>query len=204
MTTMPGLVPNFPAALRMDGRSFLVLGAGHGLGRQVAHALRQFGAAIFCCDRDADAAEQVAFEVSGTPLRGPAASAAQLRELLASLTQQGLTMHGVIDLLEDGHQRACAERARAAGQHCAQQGSGTLVLIANGGNLAAVEGRFAAVVTEFAQEFADDGVRVNGVVPASLAESEAAGIVAFLCSDLGQPLSGQVLVASAVGAETAV
>jgi NAD(P)-dependent dehydrogenase (short-subunit alcohol dehydrogenase family) len=204
MTDMSVIVPNFPAAMRLDGRSFLILGVGPGLGRQVAHALRQFGATIFCCGHDAEVAEQLAFEVGGTQLRGPAASAAQLRDLLTDLTRQGLSMDGVVELLDHGRHEGCAERARAAGHHCAQQGAGSLVLIAGGGDLAAVEGRFAAVVTELAQEFADEGVRVNGVVPASLAESEAAGIVAFLCSNLAQPLSGQVLLANSVGAETAV
>jgi|GEM_PF-2416014 len=195
------LVPNFPAAMRLEGRTFLVLGTGLGLGRHIAHALRQFGAAIFCCDSEAAAAEQVAFEVSGTPLHAQATSALQLQELLGAMTRNGTTLDGVIDLLDGARAAACAERARAASQHCAQQGGGTVLLVARGGNLAAAEGSFAAVVAELAQEYADDGVRVNGLVPAAPSETGAAGLVAFLSGELGRSVSGQVLLAGATDTE---
>jgi 3-oxoacyl-[acyl-carrier protein] reductase len=55
MTTAPtGLdtsaVPDYAARMRLDGRSFLVGGAGFGMGRQAAHALAQAGARVTCVD----------------------------------------------------------------------------------------------------------------------------------------------------------
>ena len=37
-------IPDYPAQLRLDGRRFVVLGAGQGIGRQTAHALAAVGA----------------------------------------------------------------------------------------------------------------------------------------------------------------
>jgi hypothetical protein len=198
------LIPDFNAALRLDGRVFMVLGAGQGVGRQIAHALRQFGAKTYCCDADAAAAEQVAFEVSGTPLHANDASASQLRATLASLARQEIILDGVVDLLDSGTLKTCAARGRAAGQHCAQQGAGAIVIVALGGDITMVEGRFAATVADLAQEFAEDGVSVNGVVPASQAAPTLAGIAAFLCSDVGRTISGQVLLAHGAGVKEVV
>lgn len=60
-------VPAYPGLLRLDGRRFLVAGAGQGIGRQTAHALASAGARVVCLDADADAAEHVAREVDGVP-----------------------------------------------------------------------------------------------------------------------------------------
>ena len=38
-------VPEYPGLLRLDGRRFVVLGAGQGIGRQASHALASVGAA---------------------------------------------------------------------------------------------------------------------------------------------------------------
>jgi NAD(P)-dependent dehydrogenase (short-subunit alcohol dehydrogenase family) len=43
----------------------LVFGAGQGIGRQIAHALRQAGAQVVCIDRNEEAAWRVAQEVDG-------------------------------------------------------------------------------------------------------------------------------------------
>lgn len=57
-------IPDYLARLRVDGRKFVVAGAGMGMGRQTAHALAQAGAAhIVCVDVDADRAAEVAAEV---------------------------------------------------------------------------------------------------------------------------------------------
>jgi NAD(P)-dependent dehydrogenase (short-subunit alcohol dehydrogenase family) len=58
-------VPDYLAALRLDGRGMLVFGAGQGIGRQAAHALRQAGAHVVCIDKNEAAARQVADEVHG-------------------------------------------------------------------------------------------------------------------------------------------
>ena len=60
-------VPDYLARLRVDGRSFVVAGAGMGMGRQTAHALTQAGAAhVVCVDVDGDRAAEVAAEINAT------------------------------------------------------------------------------------------------------------------------------------------
>jgi 3-oxoacyl-[acyl-carrier protein] reductase len=44
-------VPDYQRWLRLDGKRFVVLGAGQGMGRQVSHALAQVGARVFCVDK---------------------------------------------------------------------------------------------------------------------------------------------------------
>ena len=52
-------VPEYPGLLRLDGRRFVVLGAGQGIGRQASHALAMLpvapwlrGVALHKVDRD--------------------------------------------------------------------------------------------------------------------------------------------------------
>src|SRR4029077_3945693 len=65
-------VPDYPGLLRLDGRRFVVLGAGQGIGRQASHALPSVGARLACVDQDADLAADIATEVDATPLSGNA------------------------------------------------------------------------------------------------------------------------------------
>ena len=58
-------VPDYANLLRLDGRGFVVMGAGQGMGRQTAHALSQQGARVVCVDIEADRAEAVAAEIGG-------------------------------------------------------------------------------------------------------------------------------------------
>lgn len=57
-------VPDYPSMLRLDGRRYVVAGAGQGIGRQTAHSLAQAGAEkILCVDIDVDRARAVAEEI---------------------------------------------------------------------------------------------------------------------------------------------
>jgi len=64
----PTAVPRFADWLRLDGRGFVLLGAGQGIGEQCAHALAQGGASVLCVDHDAQRAEAVARAVGGRAL----------------------------------------------------------------------------------------------------------------------------------------
>src|SRR6476619_3787753 len=52
-------VPDYQAMLRLDGRRFVLIGAGQGIGRQAAHALSGAGARVFCVDVDDGVADIV-------------------------------------------------------------------------------------------------------------------------------------------------
>lgn len=93
-------IPDYLARLRVDGRNFVVAGAGMGMGRQTAHALAQAGAAhIVCVDVDADRAAEVAVEV------GPQAISwvgdVTTREGAARLAAEAEAAMGSIDGLVD-------------------------------------------------------------------------------------------------------
>ncbi len=63
---------------RLDGRSAAVIGAGSGIGREIARGLAASGAGVVCADRDTEAAERTAYlcrEQAGTG----AGSAASVR-----------------------------------------------------------------------------------------------------------------------------
>ena len=45
-------VPDYAGMLRLDGRKYVVIGAGQGMGRQAAHALAANGAQVHCVDVD--------------------------------------------------------------------------------------------------------------------------------------------------------
>src|SRR5260370_13819091 len=66
-------VPDYPNLARLDGRRFVVVGAGQGIGRQSAHALTSAGARVACVDVDAERAHEVAAELGGVPVVGDAA-----------------------------------------------------------------------------------------------------------------------------------
>src|SRR5687768_7667340 len=60
-------VPDYQGQLRLDGKRYVVAGAGQGIGRQTTHALAAAGASVLCIDYDKAAADHVASEVGGVP-----------------------------------------------------------------------------------------------------------------------------------------
>src|ERR1700749_2459731 len=60
-------VPDYLRQLRLDGRNFVVLGAGQGIGEATTHALAQAGARVLCVDREEQLAVRIAQAVKGGP-----------------------------------------------------------------------------------------------------------------------------------------
>lgn len=75
--------------LDFNGRAFVVLGAGQGIGAEACHALAQAGARLACVDSDADRAAAIAAAVDGRPfvidVTDRAAMQALLRDAAAAL-----------------------------------------------------------------------------------------------------------------------
>ena len=78
-------IPDYLSMLRLDGRNYVVAGAGVGMGRHSTHALAQAGAAkIICVDVDAGRADEIADEV-GRDVAIPWAGDVTKREGAAAL-----------------------------------------------------------------------------------------------------------------------
>jgi NAD(P)-dependent dehydrogenase (short-subunit alcohol dehydrogenase family) len=92
-------VPNYTGLLRLDGRGFVVIGAGQGIGRQTAHALATAGARTLCVDVDADLAAEVATEVGGVPWVGDATSRDDVSRLFADAGAALGRINGVVDIV---------------------------------------------------------------------------------------------------------
>ena len=89
---------NNPASL--EGRGFIVLGAGQGIGRQTSHALAQAGARVFCVDRDAELASAIAEEVKGFAFVADVTSRADMERAFAEASSRfGDTPRGLVDIV---------------------------------------------------------------------------------------------------------
>jgi len=92
-------VPDYPGLLRLDGRGFVVAGAGQGIGRQTAHALAQAGARVLCIDNVEEAARQVASEVDGVPCVADMREREDVERALGQAQQSFGRLDGIVDIV---------------------------------------------------------------------------------------------------------
>jgi NAD(P)-dependent dehydrogenase (short-subunit alcohol dehydrogenase family) len=95
--TLP--VPRYAELLRMDGKVFIVIGAGQGIGRQVAHAFAQQGGRVVCVGRSAAMTHAVAAEVGGTAKLGDANWRADVERIVGETMQELGRLDGVVDTI---------------------------------------------------------------------------------------------------------
>jgi NAD(P)-dependent dehydrogenase (short-subunit alcohol dehydrogenase family) len=88
---------DYPGRLRLDGKVFVVVGAGQGIGLQAAEALSAVGARVVCVDNDADRAAAAAKRVGGTPAVGDASD----RDDVQRMVREAVDRHGALDGLVD-------------------------------------------------------------------------------------------------------
>lgn len=184
-------VTDVQARFRLDGRRYVVLGGGRGMGRHTSHSLSQLGAQVVVIDSDAERAEAVAAEI------GDAATArvvdATSDAEMAALAESVGDVDGVIDvigiaryesLLEVSEQDWMWEHdivlrhawlaVRHFGRRLARQGHGSLTFVASVSGLSSAPGHGAygvfkaglvSLVRTAAVELGPNGVRVNAVAP---------------------------------------
>src|SRR5262245_24465425 len=92
-------VPDYPALLRLDGRGFVVVGAGRGIGRQTAHALAAAGGRVVCADLESERARAVAAEVGGTPWCGDVRARDAVERMIAGAGTTLGRIDGVVDVV---------------------------------------------------------------------------------------------------------
>jgi NAD(P)-dependent dehydrogenase (short-subunit alcohol dehydrogenase family) len=95
-------VPDYLKLFRLDGKVFVVLGAGQGMGRQTAHALSQAGAKVFCVGRSLEATERVANEVNGIALLADATQRADMQRLFDQVAATSGRLDGIVDIIAMG------------------------------------------------------------------------------------------------------
>jgi NAD(P)-dependent dehydrogenase (short-subunit alcohol dehydrogenase family) len=186
-------VPDYPALVRLDGRAFVVLGAGQGIGRQAAHALAACGARVLCVDLDAGLAEDVAGEVGGTAWSGDMTVRADAERLFADAEARLDRLDGVVDIIGMARYAALVDlddetwswqhdivlrhaylALQLGGRALVRAGGGVMVFVASASGFTSAPAHAAygaakaglmALVRSAAVELGPDDVRVNAVAP---------------------------------------
>ena len=93
-------VANYVNPASLEGRGFVVLGAGQGIGRQTCHALAQAGARVLCVDRAPALAEAIAAEVEGVACVADVTLRADAERIFAGASERfGDTLGGLVDIV---------------------------------------------------------------------------------------------------------
>jgi NAD(P)-dependent dehydrogenase (short-subunit alcohol dehydrogenase family) len=188
-------VPDYLDQLRLDGRNYVVLGAGQGMGRQTSHALTQAGAAkVVCVDIDEARAKDIAQEIGvGIPWTGDVTTRADAQRLGEFAEDQLGTIHGLVDIVgmarwasvlemddenwnwsHDMNVRHAFLVSQELGRRMVRTGGGTMVFIASVSGLSgapmhaaygAAKAGLMAYVQTLAVELGPLGVRANAVAP---------------------------------------
>jgi len=188
-------VADYTGRLRLDGRNYVVVGAGQGMGRQSCHALTQAGAArIVCVDIDEARAGDIAQEIGiGVPWVGDLTKRDDAIRLGAFAEEQLGTINGFVDIVGmarwaslldiddenwdwsfDINLRHAFLLSQELGKRMVKTGGGTMVFIASISGLSAAPNHAAygaakaalmAYIQSVAVELGPLGVRANAVAP---------------------------------------
>ncbi len=188
-------VPDFPALLRLDGRTVVVLGAGQGIGRQAVHAAVACGARVVAVDVEPERVGHVAEELGPnvTPWVGSVTERDEMKRLVADVEGTNQRIDALIDIIgmasyshiletteEDWawHFDICLRHAWLAVQHIgrsmADHGGGAMAFVASVSGLTsapthaaygAAKAGLMSLVRTAAVELGPQAIRVNAVAP---------------------------------------
>lgn len=190
---LPDNGSTYDSLFRLDGRSFVVVGAGDGIGSECARALAALGGRLMCIDRDADRAEAIAHETGGAWHAADVTQEDQVVALVAASRQALGPLFGLVDVVGAAARVGISEmttevwdrqfdinlrHAFLLGKHLApqmaEQGEGSMVFIAStitryGCHVTpAYHSAKAALVSwtrSLAVTYGPSGVRANTVSP---------------------------------------
>jgi NAD(P)-dependent dehydrogenase (short-subunit alcohol dehydrogenase family) len=191
--------PDYVAALRLDGRAYVVLGAGQGIGLQAALAIAACGGRPMCVDVDPHRAEEAAQATGGIAASGDATSRAEMERLFARAHHALGRLDGLVDIIggaqfasladvndaawdrEFDHNLRHAFYAMQIGSQLMEQG-GAMAFVASVSGITgaakhaaygAAKAGLMALVRSAAVEFAPRRIRVNAVAPGSIGTPRA-------------------------------
>ncbi len=184
---------DYTKAMRLDGKGFVVLGAGQGIGRATCEALASQGARVLCVDRDPDLADAAAQAIGGIAETADILSEAELARAFDRAGQAfGPSFAGFVDIVGMADLRPITAFTEAewdrqfalivrhaffALKHAAPYfpaEGGTAVYVSSVAGVRsfadqAVYGAAKAALNHFiataSLEFGPKGVRINGVAP---------------------------------------
>ena len=196
-------VPKYADLLKLDGRGFVVVGAGQGIGRQAVHALAANGARVFCIDNQEELAREVAEEVGGIPWT---ADARKREDAVAAVEAAGRELgriDGLVDIVGMARYRAALETSdedwewtfdmvlrhaflfsQVAGKAMAENGGGVMVFVASVSGITgaprhaaygAAKAGLMSWVRSVAVELGPSKIRVNAVAPGVVLTPRVAG-----------------------------
>jgi NAD(P)-dependent dehydrogenase (short-subunit alcohol dehydrogenase family) len=178
----------------LDGRAFVVLGAGAGIGSATSRALAGAGAHVLCVDREPALAEAIAAEVNGVAFAADVTRRVEMEAVFEAARERlsspvtglvdivGISTYGsltqISDETWDGQFDSVLRHAYLAiqlgGNAIAQNGGGTMVFIGSLSGTLSISHRGAYgtakaalhhLVRTAAHDLGSRNVRVNAVAP---------------------------------------
>jgi NAD(P)-dependent dehydrogenase (short-subunit alcohol dehydrogenase family) len=190
-------VPKYAELWKLDGKRFVVLGSGRGIGRQCAHALAAAGGRVLCTDIDIEMAKSVAGEVGGLSWSGDLSRRDQTEALFEFASENLGGVDGLVDIIGLTRAADLVDYDDAAWDRqfdmvlrpalLAMQVGSRYIKRSGGGSMAfvgSVSGIYGApwhsaygsakaalmhLVKSAAVEFAPENIRVNAVSPGRIA-----------------------------------
>src|SRR5205085_3921324 len=91
---------NYKDLLSLDNHTYVVLGAGDGIGEQVSTALSQCGARVVCVDSSAERAQRVASAIGGVAIEADVTGREDMEQVFAQAAElPGGGPLGIVDVV---------------------------------------------------------------------------------------------------------
>ncbi len=175
---------------RFEGKTVVVTGGGHGIGRAVAERFAQEGGRVFVNDVDRSRAEEVSSAIGGVAIVGDVSSKAEVDAMFDRAGEVDILVNNAGNIYADRHfldgDEAWWDRvlgvnlkgaflcSHRAAHGMARRRSGVIINMSSGGATKAHRGNVAydaskggieAMTRAMALDLAPYGIRVNAVVP---------------------------------------